>query len=183
MTAYYLLPCSCGKKVEVDAGQSGLNVRCSCGAELTVPTLRGLNQLERASAPPAGRPAEAPASTWGARQALVFLGGIIMLGAAGPAGFAIYNYPQPPQLRPDFQELNRHDLEHMTLSKTWELWRQLRTEFSSEEELPIMQIYKMQEKDARLRLILIGAIGGVGLLLAIAGLMMKRTPAREPAHR
>ena len=174
MTAYYLLPCSCGKKIEVDAGQSGLNVRCSCGAELTVPAMRGLSQLERASEPPAGRPVEAPASTWGARQAQLFLGVLIMLGAAAFAVFAIYDYPPRPQLAPNYRELNRQEIEQMKLSQTWELWRELRKDFSSEEELPIMELYKHVEKNARLQLILIGVIGGVGLLLVVAGLMMRR---------
>lgn len=179
MTAYYLLPCSCGKKIEVDAGQSGLNVRCECGAELTVPTMRGLSQLERASAPPANRRLDAAAeSTWGARQALVFLGLIILLGAALPAALTWFTYPQPPRLREDFAELNREDIDQATLLQTWELWKGLRKDFSEESEIPEMHLYLALEKSARTRLIFMGVIGGAGLLLAVVGLL---TPAtRRP---
>lgn len=173
MTAYYLLPCSCGKKIEVDAGQSGLNVRCECGAELTVPTMRGLSQLERASAPPANRRFESsPESTWGARQALVFLGMLILLGAALPATLTWFAYPQPPRLRDDFAELNREDIDQATLLQTWELWKQLRNDVSDETEMPIMQKYLADEKTARTRLIFMGVIGGIGLATVIAGLLL-----------
>lgn len=178
MTAYYLLPCSCGKKIEVDAGQSGLNIRCSCGAELTVPTLRGLSQLERASAPPAGRADVAPESTWGARQALVFLGLVILLGASLPAALTWYTYPQPPRLRDDFAELNREDIDQATLIQTWELWKELRKDFSDEAEIPLMYAYNESEKNARTRLIFMGVVGGAGLLMAIVGLLIPAT--RKP---
>jgi hypothetical protein len=45
--ADYLLPCSCGRKVPISTRHAGQTVRCQCGAELEVPTLRGLADLER----------------------------------------------------------------------------------------------------------------------------------------
>ncbi len=80
MTLYYL-PCSCGKKIEVDAGQAGLSVRCQCGADLTVPTMRGLKQLEPVEAPSEVVAAETQQANWGARQGVVFLGLVVLLGA------------------------------------------------------------------------------------------------------
>ena len=50
MSEQFLLPCSCGQKVRVGNAQAGAGVRCVCGKSLTVPTLRGLRELE--SAPP-----------------------------------------------------------------------------------------------------------------------------------
>ena len=46
MTTQYLLPCSCGRRLEVDAGQAGTQIACSCGRSLEVPSIRGLRQLE-----------------------------------------------------------------------------------------------------------------------------------------
>jgi hypothetical protein len=182
MTTYYLLPCSCGKKTEVDSGQAGLNIHCSCGADLAVPTMRGLSQLERAEAPPADRRQSAsPPSTWGARQALIFLGLIIMLGALLPAGLAWYTFPQPPVLRTDFEKLNRDDINPMTLMQTWELWKSLRNDFAEEAEIPEMQMYKILAKVSRERLIFMGVIGGIGLLLVIAGILVGPSGRREPA--
>lgn len=182
MTAYYLLPCTCGKKIEVDASQSGLNVRCECGAESTVPTLRGLKELERASAPPADRRSEPPVSNWGARQALMFLGVLILLGAGVPAALQIATYPKPPELVPNFEELNREDIDQATLMQTFELWRNLRKDFSEEGELPAMHGYLVMAETARIRLIFLGLIGGIGVALAIAGFAIKPAVAREPEY-
>jgi hypothetical protein len=182
MTTHYLLPCNCGKKNEVDSGQAGLNIRCSsCGAELAVPTMRGLNQLERAEAPPADRRQVASSqSTWGARQALVFLGIVVLLGAALPTALTWYAYPQPPRLRDDFEKLNRSNIDPMTLLQTWDLWTHLRQDFSEEAEIPEMYQYRILAKAARERLIFMGVIGGIGLLLVIAGLLVRPAGHREP---
>ncbi|HEV7222665.1 MAG TPA: hypothetical protein VGN42_08190 [Pirellulales bacterium] len=180
MTTHYLLPCTCGKKNEVDSGQAGLNIRCSCGAELAVPTMRGLDQLERAESPTSGRRQVAPPqSTWGARQALIFLGLVVLLGAALPAGLAWYSYPQPPRLRDDFEKLNRADIDPMTLMQAWDLWTHLRQDFSEETEIPEMHMYRILAKAARERLIFIGVVGGIGLLLVIAGLLIRPAGGRE----
>src|SRR5438067_13539894 len=56
---HYLLPCSCGQKARVAAAQAGAQVTCVCGKSLSVPTLRGIRQLEiappEATAKSAGR--------------------------------------------------------------------------------------------------------------------------------
>lgn len=41
----YLLTCQCGKQHVVSKAQAGESISCSCGKQLEVPTLRGLNQL------------------------------------------------------------------------------------------------------------------------------------------
>ncbi|MHC4405869.1 MAG: hypothetical protein ACYTG0_40010, partial [Planctomycetota bacterium] len=78
MSAKYLLPCSCGQKIPVGATQAGGGLRCECGAELEVPALRELTQLDRAEVKPTRR---APAPSWGSRQSVFFLGLVVM--AAG----------------------------------------------------------------------------------------------------
>ena len=53
----YLLPCSCGRSVTVEASQAGRQVHCDCGISLEVPTMLELARLERAkeaAAPPTG---------------------------------------------------------------------------------------------------------------------------------
>ncbi len=42
----YLLPCSCGQKTRIAAAQAGAQVQCACGKSLSVPTLRGIRELE-----------------------------------------------------------------------------------------------------------------------------------------
>ncbi len=41
----YQLPCSCGIVHEVTTSQAGQDLSCTCGASISVPTLRGLREL------------------------------------------------------------------------------------------------------------------------------------------
>ncbi|MBI1901181.1 MAG: hypothetical protein HYS13_08740 [Planctomycetia bacterium] len=89
MSAKYLLPCKCGQRHEVDVSQSGLTIECSCGAGLEVPTLRGLQKLERA-----GAEGERRRFAWGAREGTIVIG--ILITAAG-LGLAIWFLLTPPK--------------------------------------------------------------------------------------
>jgi hypothetical protein len=91
----YLLPCSCGRKVPVSTRHAGQTVRCACGAELEVPTLRGLRELE-----PAGAAAAPARGTWENRQRIAFLLAVASLLAIGVAGYLAWRLPpkiEPPQ--------------------------------------------------------------------------------------
>jgi hypothetical protein len=79
---HFLVPCQCGQKLEVTPAQAGQQMTCVCGRGIDVPTLRGLQSLERVG------DAAAPAPRrWGARQGLLFLGCAIaslsLIAAAG----------------------------------------------------------------------------------------------------
>ena len=89
MSAKFLLPCACGQRLEVDASQSGLTVPCLCGESLVVPTLRGLQKLERT-----GGEMEKRRFAWGAREGTIVIG--ILITAAGLA-LALWFLLSPPQ--------------------------------------------------------------------------------------
>jgi hypothetical protein len=80
----YLLPCSCGEQSVVSTAQAGGTIRCACGAELQVPTMRGLRELEplEPHSAAAGR-----AVTWDDQHRVAFL---LALGALTCLGVAIY---------------------------------------------------------------------------------------------
>jgi hypothetical protein len=74
MSQQYLLPCSCGQKLTVSPSQAGNQVACSCGKLLSVPTLRGLRELESA-------PSTAPAQVktgWSPIHGTIFAGGLVV---------------------------------------------------------------------------------------------------------
>jgi hypothetical protein len=79
--AEYLLPCNCGRQIAVSTAQAGDTARCECGAEVPVPTLRDMRELEPAStSTTARRPA------WDDRHRVGFLlalGAISCLFVAG----------------------------------------------------------------------------------------------------
>jgi hypothetical protein len=92
----YLLPCSCGNKTPVDVSQAGTRVRCTCGADLEVPTLRGLKRLAQAVPEAAGKVAVGAESPWGARQRVAFIGALLfVIGVATALGCF---YTRPPQI-------------------------------------------------------------------------------------
>jgi hypothetical protein len=80
----YWLPCTCGQKTAVSTAQAGETIRCPCGAELQVPTLRGLRVLEPAEAA-SGAARRARGRTWEDRHRAAFvlvIGSLVCLGLA-----------------------------------------------------------------------------------------------------
>ena len=77
MKAVYLLPCSCGKKVPVDAGQAGAQVSCECGQQLKVPTFRALKDLEQETSVAAVAVGGAK-SDWNAVRGIMFSFGLLI---------------------------------------------------------------------------------------------------------
>ena len=186
MATHYLLPCQCGKKNEVDSSQAGLTLRCECGSELAVPAMRGLASLERVERAPPPYLAQ-PAGNWGPRQGLMFLGAAVMAAAALAALYFWWQLPQPVTLMPDYQARNRQGINTLSLEESFDVWHNLQAGIEQpmiEAQLNVYDRYKewvMQWETA------CGAVGGVGLLLVVIGLLMpsKRRVARrpvEPAH-
>ena len=86
----YLLPCSCGAQSVVSTAQACGTIRCACGAELHVPTMRGLQDLEplERSSATGGR-----AVNWDDQHRVAFL---LALGAITCLGVAIYLWTSLP---------------------------------------------------------------------------------------
>lgn len=93
MRAKYLLPCTCGREIPVEATQAGQPIRCQCGLELEVPTLRNLTRLKPAE-PPAAAPRRAR-SAWGRRQRVMLAGLAIMAIGALWTGWELLQRPHP----------------------------------------------------------------------------------------
>jgi hypothetical protein len=118
MNAVYLLPCSCGKKVRVDAGQAGAKVNCECGQQLAVPTFRGLRSLETESVAASvvirgGQPAG-----WNAVRGILFsLGLLIVVVAASVVCYHLYYYyltlDGGERWKQAHLEESRHNVEHL----------------------------------------------------------------------
>lgn len=186
MSRRYLLPCSCGQAIRVEASQAGQEIRCPCGAVLEVPPIRSLAQLERADKePPAGRPsavrgetpseaepaarkrvASRPGSTWGARQRLLFVGAIV---TAIGLGLLAYLYLRRPRLP---------EMESLTPIGTWRMWHDLRHGIEYRPEW--VELYLESVAASQRWMIVAGAIATVGaLLLASSLLVSTRRPRRR----
>ncbi len=93
MKAVYLLPCSCGQKVPVDAGQAGAKIACSCGQQLNVPTFRALRELEQIV--PVAAAAVESGGGWNAIRGMMFSFGLLVsLVAAVCTCYHLYMFSQ-----------------------------------------------------------------------------------------
>ena len=183
MPTTYLLPCQCGKKNEVDSSQAGLSVRCECGAELAVPTMRGLSALERVEAAPRAVSSQ-PAAAWGARQGIIFLGSTIMLFAA-LAALAIWwiRMPIPPTLHAAYQEEIRSEIDRRSPEELMQLWQHLRSGVEESSAEHMLDNYEARVADAIASEMVAGGFAAIGLLLVLIGVVQRPRPAiaRSPA--
>ncbi len=177
MNRYYLLPCACGKKIEVEGSQAGLSVRCSCGAELSVPTMRGLASLERTE--PRALPSERPSAPWGPRQGLIFLGLLIVLGASlGGLYIWWFQIPRLPTINDAWLANDRTEIENMTLEELWEQWQQFQIDLEDRGEMPEMYRFLQIETEGWRRLKVCGGVLVFGLVVTALGLCI-RAPGRR----
>lgn len=178
----YLLPCSCGHKLRIDRSQAGLSLSCpQCGAEVAVPTLRGLDRLEQVV------PAVSKASgEWGLRQGVLFLGCLI----AGVAlAFVAILWLTRPIYSQEHQDAlieaagSTADLDQMSIVQTFYLWRELQVppDMASVNEFRLMLMYyELALSQFRQRMMIAMGILIVGLLIAGIGLTIpKPTAARR----
>jgi hypothetical protein len=114
----YLLNCPCGKQVQVDVGQAGGKVTCSCGTQLDVPALRNLRHL------PSAEPDSAPSSTgWNLRKGMIAASLIVAGLLAGYAGWNYLTEPTLPKFDPEYRtSAVDAGLEKMTPVEAWQLW-------------------------------------------------------------
>ena len=96
MTTKYLLPCSCGQEVPVEAAMAGALIRCACGKELEVPTMQHVRHLKVAPQEASKGP---PASSWGNRQRVALIGVTFLLLGLALSGWNMWYY-HPPTLLP-----------------------------------------------------------------------------------
>jgi hypothetical protein len=92
MKTVYLLPCSCGRELEVDVAQAGSDVVCECGNSVVVPTIRQLKQLKQSQSQRQNTPVKV--SGWtaahGAAFSLGLLVAIVALVFAGYNGYVFW---------------------------------------------------------------------------------------------
>ncbi len=187
MSARYLLPCQCGHRTEVRPDQAGLEVTCACGAVLRVPTMRGLNSLERVAdaSVTAARP-----RAWGPGHAMAFVGAIIV--AVG-IGWGLLNskaagVAEQASIETD-RAAHRADIEAASPAQLWIEWSRMPR---SLEQIPVGDDQMSQReqfelvRDAQVLAIenqaWVGfgaaALGGIVCLIGIVLSLQRRPAAR-----
>jgi hypothetical protein len=165
MTPRYLLPCSCGREIPIEAGQAGQVVRCQCGAELETPTLLRMSALKRVTDL---APATAPRkSRWGIRQQLALLGMIIAVPCLLLALLAFLSRP------PQRAVLAYMPMESLTYVQAWQTWQDLRGGIqrrANEAETWYANASKFNRRWTGVFL----AIGAVGILLMASSMFVRK---------
>jgi hypothetical protein len=173
MATRYLLTCSCGRELPIDAGQAGEVVRCSCGNSVFIPKLGELRLLPRVETP-------SQKSSWSARQGLLTL---LALIAIVSLGFGVYYWIRTPA-RADYDASGeRAELESFFKDldpvHTWIYWssqtvalaRQgLQDEVTAQAQTFAHSIEQGEKKQA-----ISFSIAGVAILLAIVVALWRRT--------
>ncbi len=167
--ADYLLPCSCGQKVPVSVRHAGQMVRCACGAELEVPTLRGLRELESAAGTTPAR------RVWGDRQRVVFALAVASLVAFAVGGYFSWRLP-PGREPPPTIELDENSPIGLVVAVYDDLQRGLVV------DVPAPTLFEREQAERRTMLLwgmrIALGLGGIGLaamvIVLLSGKWQKR---------
>ena len=171
MQTKYLLPCSCGREIPIEASQAGQTIRCQCGADLEAPRLMRMSSLKRAEQE--ASPAR-PRNGWGTRQRLVLLGALLALPGIVLTTYLLLN-------RPKLAEVPTHaPLDSLTISETWNIWLDLRT--GIQRHPTGMELYYQERLKANRQWTGVAlAICGLGVLVMASSLLVPQ-PRRRPAQ-
>lgn len=165
MRGKYLLPCSCGREIPVEAAQAGEQVRCTCGAELEVPTLLALATLKRAEPGPA---ATKPPATWGARQRLILVGAMITAASLG-VGIRLYlGRPTIP-------------VEKLSPAQAWALWLDLREDVGQRRQREEQYLELLKQYHGWMGLV--GFVAAVGVLTMAGSLLVPKSRSAKRARK
>jgi hypothetical protein len=115
VNTYYLLPCTCSRKIPVQPHQAGDIVTCACGASLEVPKLSKLKTLEQDDIPAKTKAAQ---SAWNAGHRLIFIGLVVII-ASIVIGILLFRAQSPGPLTP---EQTRNLIKNLPPSVTWYIW-------------------------------------------------------------
>lgn len=167
MSARYLLPCRCGKRIPVEQRQAGESIQCGCGVLLEVPALRAIRALEMEEVGPELVAAQASAPTWGVLQGTALLGAAIALAALAIAGWLIATLPTPPPGPPDPQQI-RDETETLVPFRVLRAWHSIKNTRLVAGRTPDKSAYRDKLFRHRLGLGVVGAIGMLGMVLCVA---------------
>ena len=183
---HFLLPCPCGKSLPIEPRQAGEEITCSCGQQLTIPTMREMRLL-----PSDGKPAVAPSRNWSGRQGWLFSGGAaIVLIAVIAFAFLTYKrsklelYTDKPQL--DYEAMEADSAEATdTPVLALDEWNKIVADGLQPRDFKFN--YEIAQDMAKRNVgqsVVAAFIGAVGLLLAASAFIVPATsPASPPGKR
>lgn len=168
MNPIYLLPCHCGRKIQVQARHAGVIVTCDCGASLEVPTLLGLRALEQVEVQVQPK---TPKTAWSTGHRIIFLGLIVILAAVVVGVWLFTARPTDPYANFTPEQM-REATEKLTPVQSWRLWQMLDKSKLDGRKRPAELFFADQQAQYRVYWWLLALIAGTGLVLIAAGIIV-----------
>lgn len=173
MSQQYLLPCSCGHKLTVSVAQAGGQVTCVCGKTASVPTLRGLRELETAPAT-----TQTKKAAWSRTHGAVFATGLcvaalglVLLAMSALQYGQIVGFGYTKDRTELVLKTQEADIEKMVPTQLLAEWRKEVDEgLGEQEEPPWAKFKRMAASNVMWIKIGIGAVFG-GVLLALVTML------------
>jgi hypothetical protein len=177
MSVQYLLPCSCGQKVRVEAAQAGGQASCGCGKALTVPTLRALRQLEVAE-PDKETRSRGVGSSWSRLQGAMFsLGLIVACVSLLVAAYNLRDFLGASTLTEDqtplLNQWEAETIDQFTLQESVEAYQQMRDAGLKLDAPPIWVVARQIVEQKKTIMLWSGGLAAVGIAAAITALFIR----------
>jgi len=180
MSTHYLLPCSCGQKTRITAAQAGAEVACVCGKSLSVPTLRGLRELEVAPPEVSGRTRPG----WSPVHGALFATGLLIAAAGlSMVTYSLWRYTQlassglSADRSGDVVRFESANIDKLTPLQMLAAWSELKEEGLGEKQTPIWVVAKEKIRGYQFWMSCGGGAFAAGVLLAVAALFVGRPSA------
>ena len=177
MANLYFLPCDCGQKVRVGPAQAGQAVACGCGKKLSVPTLRGLRELE--AAPAEASAADTKRASWSPWRGAAFSGGLAV-GAVSLflcamnlwyfTGANLYSEDRTDE----FAGAMAGQLEEYSAEQLLDEWNMTRAEGLGHVHTPVWVVAKHSAAIYRWQAIAFGSLGLIALVTSIGAVFWGR---------
>ena len=159
MRIKYWLPCECGERLTITTAEAGEVVTCpSCAAQIDVPSLSLVKQLEPVERPTRRR----SRSRWSARKAWMAAGLVIAVTSLLVLAVLWAVRPKPP------------DPSQLTLLESWSVWMSLRQGLDRRVSWLTYHLIKSHEI-LRFQTYLCLAVSAVGLAITLTAFVMRRS--------
>ena len=172
MSTHFLLPCECGQSVPIQLRQAGQSVRCACGRDLVVPTMRGIRELQPTEISPTKPSAT---RTWNPTRGLLFgAGSVLIIVGLITIGFNYPRYKSADAFRPSEQELDLTlaQIDNSSPEDLWQLWHIYAKHGMGEHEQSGFVIARNQAQRFLQFVITGGVLVAIGGILVVVPLVM-----------
>jgi hypothetical protein len=177
VSTYYLLPCTCSRKIPVQLRQAGEIITCACGATLEVPTLLGIKSLEQA-ADISEKPKRSK-TTWGTGHSITFLGVVIIIASVAIGIWLFLARPTDPYANFTPEQMEKV-AQTSTPIQSWLLWKMLETRGLDRRKRGAEIYFSEQQTQYRIYWVILTIVSASGLVLTATGIILTNLNKTKP---